>query len=855
MAIDNELLARMSRRKIVVDDDDGDDSASTSSSSSSSSRAFSDDRSDSVVRQRRTSGFASMIHDWMGDEERSVFSGVLEEESPPATAPSARPRKKKLVPVAPKPSFEEDEEEERRQRCYLVGGNRTHGTLVEHYSSAPLASFVAYWTPPADKEIPSFKFTQNGGKSGLADSARGDLRGKAAYFSGICQWLRAAKTFDATITFCNHAAGWECDLYLYFLEPRGGAQTVLVEDRVEFSLGGADGVAIVSRGRDFLHHDPRFQCGIDKWVSEGNKLGFATRLDVKTGSAYPSNGEKSRDTLSGARKGQPLVQEEEEKEGKSESRMTVGAPVYVRDPHYSWIPATIESEEDDKRRVKVKVRLPGDWEGQTVKASGRGARNMKMERLVELSDYGNDELPLQNVERDGVTAMGKDDMADLTNLHEAAILYNLKARHAQSLPYTRVGDILVAVNPFRWIDGLYAREKQDFYAANLIWANTEPGKDDRRLTSLKANPLATAATEKKALGYDYEKLGINPHVYETSCLAYLGLAMERSDQTILVTGESGAGKTETIKIVMTHLATVEKSRPNWPESDRPRAGCAARAGESLGGCEEEFDKVDQVLQANPLFEAFGNAKTLRNDNSSRFGKFTQLQFDIETFADAKEAKRAVPSSHLAGSRCITYLLEKSRVVGASEGERTFHIFYQMLGAPEGEKCEIWEELAGDTSVADFAYLSSTSAVDGLAGPENWPDTVAALSVFGIKGESYLNVMRSLCVILQLGNISFEAEMQGGEERGTISTRDELEKLSSLMGVPSSEIEDALTKRVISARGEEFTVFSKESEARDGRDALAKEVSESKKITPLSHLACFVISNFSLMHLADICTDI
>eukprot|EP00581_Thalassiosira_minuscula_P009908 CAMPEP_0183708778 /NCGR_PEP_ID=MMETSP0737-20130205/4981_1 /TAXON_ID=385413 /ORGANISM="Thalassiosira miniscula, Strain CCMP1093" /LENGTH=1321 /DNA_ID=CAMNT_0025936715 /DNA_START=22 /DNA_END=3987 /DNA_ORIENTATION=- len=433
---------------------------------------------------------------------------------------------------------------------------------------------------------------------------------------------------------------------------------------------------------------------------------------------------------------------------------------------------------------------------------------MKMERVVKLSDYKNDELPLQNLEKDGVTAVGKNDIADLENLHEAAILYNLKRRHADSQPYTRVGDILVAVNPFHWIDGLYSEEKQGFYAKNLIWSTqpTDPSSTPRRNSA-----LATAAAEKKALGYEYEKLGIDPHPYETSSLAYLGLALEGNDQTILVTGESGAGKTETIKIVMNHLATVERSRPLWPESDR-------KATSGHGS-----ETINKILQANPLFEAFGNAKTVRNDNSSRFGKFTQLQFDVESVEDAAKEGRAVPSCHLAGSKCITYLLEKSRVVSVAEGERTFHIFYQMLGAPDDEKQKIWEGLMG-SETSDFSYLSKTStSIDGLAGAENWPDTVAALSVFGVHGDAFLNVMRSLCVILQLGNISFDVELHDGEERAIISSREELDKLSSLMGVPAADIETALTMRFMNTRGEEFTIFLKENEARDGCDALAKEI--------------------------------
>ena len=484
-------------------------------------------------------------------------------------------------------------------RCYLVQGTQTQGSLIEHYSETPVQAYLAYWQPPHDKTIPKFKFTQNWGKSELINATHGDTRGKRAYYSGICQWIRSAKTFNATLSFCNQVPGWECDLYFYFSSLLLQKQTILLRDGETFTkLSMADGVAIVPRGSDFLHYDPRFQCTIDKWLAEGSKLGFASKLDVRAGSAYPkqtshravgdaarpsggaSYNAKARDYARGKEKleqNKVLADEQRAKEGyereeaereatkmaseqasremrgleekerarveaerlarleiasgkkvlgdgkergnntmhaeengigneftlKSDqllddddhdhvrdlkqsdrtvgkktattahatskttrsnrkifdslhtssevedSRMTTGARVYIRDTHYSWIPATIESEEDDKKRVKVRVSLPNDWEDCTVIPKGGGAGNLRMERIVKLSDYSNSELPLQNLEKDGVTWMGKNDMADLPNLHEAAILYNLKVRHSDGVPYTRVGDIMVAMNPFQ----------------------------------------------------------------------------------------------------------------------------------------------------------------------------------------------------------------------------------------------------------------------------------------------------------------------------------------------------------------------------------------------------------------------
>ena len=148
-----------------------------------------------------------------------------------------------------------------------------------------------------------------------------------------------------------------------------------------------------------------------------------------------------------------------------------------------------------------------------------------------------------------------------------------------------------------------------------------------------------------------------------------------------------------------------------------------------------------------------------------------------------------------------------------------------MGAFDEDKRRIWEDGLFGVSTLDFAYLSNTSAesVDVLASSENWKETVDALLVFGIQGLAFLNVMRSLCVILQLGNITFDSEIQDGAERSVILSVNDLNKLSSLMGVSSSEINTALTKRFMNTRGEEFTIFLKPNEARDGCDALAKEI--------------------------------
>jgi myosin-5 len=285
-------------------------------------------------------------------------------------------------------------------------------------------------------------------------------------------------------------------------------------------------------------------------------------------------------------------------------------------------------------------------------------------------------------------------------------------------------------------------------------------------------------------------------------MAYRGLAVEGRHQSILVSGESGAGKTETVKIVMSHLASVHSAASQETDSHHL--------------------VVQRVLDSHPLLEAFGNAKTVRNDNSSRFGKFIQMQFDVEDATTAAFSARAVPNCLLAGSTCETYLLEKSRVVGHEPNERTYHIFYQLLAAEN--KSDFWEGLRGKTNES-FRYVGSTDTlhIEGRTDAERWDRTIKALNLLDIKDEKLLTLMRAVCVVLQLGNIAF-AEDPEDAEKSVISSKDELTALATLMDVPEEVLEKALTYRtVVAGKGESYKVPLKVDRARDGCDAFAKEI--------------------------------
>ncbi len=362
---------------------------------------------------------------------------------------------------------------------------------------------------------------------------------------------------------------------------------------------------------------------------------------------------------------------------------------------------------------------------------------------------------------------------------KAAILYNLKARHQACKPYTRTGDIIIAVNPYQWMSELYTEQRRAVYSNALVWEKCEG--DPRKQ--------------------------VEPHVYEVSALAYKGLALGGQDQSILVSGESGAGKTETVKICMNHIASVQRGVVNHKE---------------LKG-DNSFSSpiVQRVLDSNPLLEAFGNAKTERNDNSSRFGKFIQLQFDAEDPSVAAAQHKLIPSCILAGSKCDVYLLEKSRVVFHSSTERTFHIFYQILGSKKRGK--IWDRLENKT-YESFSYVGApiTTQIEGMEDGDRFKQTLEALALVGIKGEKLKTLMRAICVVLQLGNITFEP-LFGDADKSQIKSIEEFKALAGLMGLPEKILNEALTMRTVRARSEEYKVPLSEVKAKDSADAFAKEI--------------------------------
>ena len=352
-------------------------------------------------------------------------------------------------------------------------------------------------------------------------------------------------------------------------------------------------------------------------------------------------------------------------------------------------------------------------------------------------------------------------------------MYNLKERHKNGKPYTRTGDIIIAVNPFQWFKEIYTEKVRNRFARVLVWDNVD------------GDPRNT----------------LDPHVYETSALAYKGLAFDGNNQSILVSGESGAGKTETVKICMNHMASCQQG---------PRASSSQMS-----------PVVQRVLESNPLLEAFGNAKTVRNDNSSRFGKYIQLQFDMGTKSQQQFRSRTEATCVLAGSKCDAYLLEKNRVIAHEPAERTFHIFYQIIAARD--KTKYWSKLAGTTNESfRFIGKTNTDTIEGMKDADHFANTVRVLEEIGIAGDSLMTLMQAIIMVMQLGNLTFKSD-PSDDDRSQVSSQKEFSDLCELMCISEATFEAALTERTMKTRNETYKVPLNPEKAREATESFAKEI--------------------------------
>ncbi|XP_054649401.1 myosin VIIAa isoform X3 [Dunckerocampus dactyliophorus] len=343
---------------------------------------------------------------------------------------------------------------------------------------------------------------------------------------------------------------------------------------------------------------------------------------------------------------------------------------------------------------------------------------------------------------------GVEDMIRLGDLNEAGILRNLLIRYREKLIYTNcggrtyTGSILVAINPYQLLP---------IYTADQI-----------RL-------------------YTNKKIGeMPPHIFAIADNCYFNMQRNNRDQCCIISGESGAGKTESTKLILQFLAAIS-GQHSWIEQ--------------------------QVLEANPILEAFGNAKTIRNDNSSRFGKYIDIHFN----------KRGA----IEGAKIEQYLLEKSRVCRQAHDERNYHIFYCMLkGMTADEKKKL-----GLSKATDYTYLTmgKCTVCDGRDDMKEYSNIRSAMKVLMFTDKENWEISKLLAAILHMGNLRYEARTYDNLDACEVVHSPHLTTAATLLEVDGKDLMNCLTSRTLITRGETVSTPLSMEQALDVRDAFVKGI--------------------------------
>ncbi|KAG9343032.1 hypothetical protein JZ751_015250 [Albula glossodonta] len=333
---------------------------------------------------------------------------------------------------------------------------------------------------------------------------------------------------------------------------------------------------------------------------------------------------------------------------------------------------------------------------------------------------------------------GLEDMTQLEELHEGSVLVNLKRRFDRDLIYTYIGSILVSVNPYRMFN---------IYGTDMV------------------------------LQYNGHALGENPpHLFAIANVSYVRLRDAKQNQCIIISGESGSGKTEATKLVLRYLAAIH----------------------------HKGNITHQILEAAPLLESFGNAKTVRNDNSSRFGKY------VEIFLEEGVISGAITSQ---------YLLEKSRIVFQAKDERNYHIFYEMVAGLPSKQRESFYLQEAET----YYYLNQGGNCDipGKSDSDDFLRLLSAMEILNFSAEDQDSIFRVLSSILHLGNVFFERYEADSQETASVVSAREIRVVAELLQISPEALQRSITFKVMETMREKiYTPLTVES-AVDARDAVAK----------------------------------
>ncbi|CEM34450.1 unnamed protein product [Vitrella brassicaformis CCMP3155] len=451
----------------------------------------------------------------------------------------------------------------------------------------------------------------------------------------------------------------------------------------------------------------------------------------------------------------------------STSPFSAGSQVWVEHPHDAWVPGRVISVNE---------------EGNFVVVTDDG------ERFIV--------PPGKSSQVHRSCLSGVEDLLSLGDFTEGALLHNIRVRYGKDMIYTAIGmPILISVNPYQNLPGLYDSKAIKKYRKAAGNANNSGAGSSTSSSSLSGSSLP-------------------PHLYSMAQQAYQTLLRDRKAQSIIISGESGAGKTEATKIILRYLANIQRDLDHE---------CDAAI---LEGMPHGHSVEQQVLQSNPVLEAFGNAKTLRNDNSSRFGKFIEIQFDN--------------GGKLTSARISNYLLEKSRIVTQQESERNYHIFYQLCKTLDAiattdpsypdlaerlqAACQIdWPQFASHVAVGGpqhFAYTATCTDVAGKDDVLEFVETVECMEGLSFTADEKYNALRTVAGILHMGNVEFESGGSSQPEGAHVTNTDVLQKAASLLQLDaqsiasvfrSKTIKDPMTKQdILMARTVEDAQYARDS---------------------------------------------
>ncbi|KAL1823383.1 hypothetical protein ACET3Z_010161 [Daucus carota] len=404
----------------------------------------------------------------------------------------------------------------------------------------------------------------------------------------------------------------------------------------------------------------------------------------------------------------------------------------------SLLPRFLNSDLNDnfgyfiKKKLRVWCQLQnGHWESGQIQSISSDTASVLLVNGSVVTVSAEDLLPANPDVLEGV-----DDLIELSYLNEPSVLHNLQYRYSHDLIYSMSGPVLIATNPFKKVE-------------------------------LYGNDYVTAYRQK---------LLDSPHVYSVADTAYNEMMRDGVNQAIIISGESGSGKTETANFAMQYLGAI-------------------------GGVNDRIEL--QLIQTSHVLEAFGNAKTSLNDNSSRFGKLITIYFNAV--------------GNICGAQIETFLLEKSRVIHLARGERSYHVFYQLCaGAPSALK-----EKLNLKAASEYNYLNQNGCLgaDNVDNAQKFQILLEALNAFSMSKEDQEHVFQVVAAVLWLGNISFQ--VIDSEDHVKVVADEALATASSLLGCRSEDLMLVLSINKIQTSKDIAAKSLTLQQAIEKRDALAK----------------------------------